>query len=526
MSYSYVQQVNENLICCICRTPFVDPCTTRTCCHTFCRECILVALRNASQCPVDRSPLSPVDLVSADPLVRNLVDELIVECPNREKGCTHTCQRQLIQSHIRTSCEYKHTVVQRNENLPDNAEVTEMKQRSEKESGEHTTGETDPSVCPDCLDSVPELQAHSASCPEAIVCCPQASNGCPWSGRRNTLNSTHIQTCPYEAIKGFFTVQERRMNAVRDENQILRNRVSELEGLVRALNRECGLLREALGPWYRPEQGGSNTVTASDVPDYTYPDGVVEALARAILNPQPENTTPLPTETPSVPSTSTEPSAPHFPVLAVDIALSVNSSQQQPQVSYQYSHPPPPPPSLPYTPYSYPYPYPNFSVPSTTPTSPPGHTSTNAGTSNNATFTSPIAPLNLSTTLLGTLTSLHNTITSLSSSIDSLARQHEVAITAETMRNAEEVRSLRTAIQGLRMQIHTIMMDRNAQIVNAASAAAGRTQGDGSANTSGPPPSGLGPVAPPVDLWAPVPPGMFQRFPFPHGHGHGPVTRL
>lgn len=35
-----------------------------------------------------------------------LVDELIVECPNRSIGCTHSCQRQFVDAHIRESCQF------------------------------------------------------------------------------------------------------------------------------------------------------------------------------------------------------------------------------------------------------------------------------------------------------------------------------------------------------------------------------------------------------------------------------------
>lgn len=35
-----------------------------------------------------------------------LVDELIVECPLRNAGCPHTCQRQLLESHVKDACPY------------------------------------------------------------------------------------------------------------------------------------------------------------------------------------------------------------------------------------------------------------------------------------------------------------------------------------------------------------------------------------------------------------------------------------
>ena len=54
------------------RCPFVDPCTTRTCCHTFCYECVARAIAISAHCPVDRCPLTVQDLGPADPLIRNV----------------------------------------------------------------------------------------------------------------------------------------------------------------------------------------------------------------------------------------------------------------------------------------------------------------------------------------------------------------------------------------------------------------------------------------------------------------------
>ena len=34
------------------------------------------------------------------------MDELIVECPLRTAGCPHTCQRQLLEGHMKGTCQY------------------------------------------------------------------------------------------------------------------------------------------------------------------------------------------------------------------------------------------------------------------------------------------------------------------------------------------------------------------------------------------------------------------------------------
>ena len=107
------------------RAPFVEPLKTRTCSHTFCRECIVTALGVSKFCPIDRWPLTLDDLSPADPVVRNvrivivyvkmrsdspvnskLVDELPVLCPNFDLGCLVSPQRQLLLSHLAESCPF------------------------------------------------------------------------------------------------------------------------------------------------------------------------------------------------------------------------------------------------------------------------------------------------------------------------------------------------------------------------------------------------------------------------------------
>lgn len=64
-----------------------------------------------------------------------------------------------------------------------------------------------------------------------------------------------------------------------------------------------------------------------------------------------------------------------------------------------------------------------------------------------------IAPLNLSTTLESSLHGLRESVVGLAASVDSMGRRHEIALTNETARMAEEVGGLRAGLHGLRMQV-------------------------------------------------------------------------
>ena len=96
------------------------------------------------------------------------------------------------------------------------------------------------------------MKDHLAnSCPEKIVSCGQAGNGCMWKGRKVSLE-THIDKCPYESVKGFFAIHSAQMAQVSKDNDRLRCRTEELEGTIRTLRQELEWAKIALGPWYRP----------------------------------------------------------------------------------------------------------------------------------------------------------------------------------------------------------------------------------------------------------------------------------
>lgn len=59
---------------------------------------------------------------------------------------------------------------------------------------------------------------------------------------------------------------------------------------------------------------------------------------------------------------------------------------------------------------------------------------------------------------------LRESLITLSEALESQGRRLELALTTEGLRVSEEVGSLKAIMQGLRMQVHAIMMDRNALV--------------------------------------------------------------
>ncbi|KAG8886131.1 hypothetical protein FRB97_007169 [Tulasnella sp. 331] len=283
--------------------------------------------------------------------------------------------------------------------------------------------------------------SHYATCQYIPIPCTHSASGCPWQGPRHSLDPNHLLTCAYEAIKGFFTIQEDRTKTLMQENVDLRRTVIDLEQKVISQQRDLECAKVRLGPWFKlPTQtGGHMSMGSAGSADASGGGGPtpqrVEMRRRlsvplnsAIFSVEDSNsrhnrTPSLPQAGPTDADTRQNADTPHE-ATSFDDPLSTfsNSSSTQPNPLYLRTY------------------------------------------SNN-----PVAPLNLSSSLEGTLTSLRQSIVSLGGSLDSLERKQDIMLTTETLRMHEDVASVRAIVHGLRMQVHNIMMDRNIYFNNRLS---------------------------------------------------------
>jgi len=262
--------------------------------------------------------------------------------------------------------------------------------------------------------------------------CPHAVHGCPYDGP--LASKDHLLTCPYETIKDFFPANTARLSLLTEQNLLLRHRVESLEGTVQSLRREMAAVRHTLGPWLRLD---SHLIT-SETPLQNQPravgrgEGFTERLeeareyassfdALAFYFPEASQVR----RSGHRPSTSVGGMNGHVGLPGPTIGQQVGFQMAGPG-SEQYGHP-------------------------------PGLRST------------AVAPLDLGTTLEGTLKGLRESVVSVAAGMDSLGRRSEIALTNETLRLGEEVVSLRGNVHGLRMQVHAMMMDRNAQFTGRES---------------------------------------------------------
>ncbi|XP_013785483.1 E3 ubiquitin-protein ligase NRDP1-like [Limulus polyphemus] len=98
-------EVDEELICPICSGVLEEPLQAPQCEHAFCRICIHEWLTRQQTCPVDRTPITPLQLKSVPRILRNLLSRLLISCDNSTFGCAAVVKLDRLSSHLE-GCEH------------------------------------------------------------------------------------------------------------------------------------------------------------------------------------------------------------------------------------------------------------------------------------------------------------------------------------------------------------------------------------------------------------------------------------
>ncbi|XP_041114018.1 E3 ubiquitin-protein ligase LNX-like isoform X2 [Polyodon spathula] len=102
-TYSYQEEVDDDIICQICLQPLILPIDT-PCGHTYCTLCLTSFLLEKDFCPVDRSPIMLQTCKNSSILVNKLLDKLLVTCPLTEH-CSEILQRCDLEPHLKNRCK-------------------------------------------------------------------------------------------------------------------------------------------------------------------------------------------------------------------------------------------------------------------------------------------------------------------------------------------------------------------------------------------------------------------------------------
>lgn len=102
----FVGEVDEELLCTICRYVLQTPVQIRQCEHCFCSSCINEWLQHQQVCPIDRNSVTPMaDLIQAPRVLRNMLSRLKITCDNKDFGCTNVVALEGLETHL-TECSF------------------------------------------------------------------------------------------------------------------------------------------------------------------------------------------------------------------------------------------------------------------------------------------------------------------------------------------------------------------------------------------------------------------------------------
>ncbi|KAL7418483.1 hypothetical protein Q5752_006941 [Cryptotrichosporon argae] len=286
--YDYVEDVDPNLMCAICQSALVDPVTTTSCKHTFCRDCITRSLSHSPRCPIDRSALTAANLRATEQIVVMMLDELKVRCA--AAGCGKVMQRGLLLPHLRTCtrsvivCGEGCGLSMSRDRMPHHrayecfqrrmecgkcgTTVAFREAKSSAAASEDEAGAGAGVTCAQCAQTITTSpHAHQWTCPAVLVPCVHAARGCSGIVARSDL-AAHLESCPFEGLSAYFaTVDERfrtmeeRVTAVERDNAALR---AEVERLERHARRPAGSLSERLAEAMSVQRAEPTPATLED----------------------------------------------------------------------------------------------------------------------------------------------------------------------------------------------------------------------------------------------------------------------
>ncbi|WWC64460.1 uncharacterized protein I303_107070 [Kwoniella dejecticola CBS 10117] len=270
--YDYVEPIDPNLTCAICQSALVDPVTTTSCKHTFCRDCITKAIAVNPQCPIDRSALSVSSLRDTEQLVKLMLDELKVRCAAEE--CGAVMERGLLLSHLRScpktvvTCQdgdcglsmSRHRLphhrayecFQRNMECKKCGTMLVFKDRKAQKSSECCQSSSAEGKCELCEEIIGHDSLHHRwTCPRVRVACPHVTRGCPAIIPRSELQN-HLKTCSFEALSAFFEQNDARFRLLEQKNETLQAEVDLLKTELRSSNSGNGRPPQLWGSRVRP----------------------------------------------------------------------------------------------------------------------------------------------------------------------------------------------------------------------------------------------------------------------------------
>lgn len=261
----YTGQVDDNLLCGICKTPYHKPLTTKACGHTFCEACLYQALeeargrsRNRAPCPLCRTELNvggergPRRFVRVVEMSAQL-DRLEVKCPNNTQLCKWTGPRSSAERHVHHDCDYAlipcadsncaKTIIRKSrgttcrhyegpcaycgEDIDLSTEVQHLM----------TVCTNYQASCGYCAKEVvrDQLAAHEEACSVELTTCSYSKLGCAFSSPRKDVLE-HEKTCDRGAFMELVDGLEKRLQA--DMTEMKESLTTQMEQKIQLQKRQ------------------------------------------------------------------------------------------------------------------------------------------------------------------------------------------------------------------------------------------------------------------------------------------------
>lgn len=261
----YISQVDDNLLCGICKTPYYKPLTTKACGHTFCEACLYQALqeargrsRNRAPCPLCRTELNVGGERGSRRFVRVVemsaqLDRLEVKCPNNTQLCKWTGPRSSAEAHARNVCDYAlcpcadsscaKTIIRKSRGTICRhcegpcAYCEEMIDLSTEVQHHMTVCAKYRAPCGYCGKEVARdmLAAHEEACSVELATCSYSKLGCSFSSPRKDVLK-HEKTCNRGAFMELVDGVEKRLKA--DMTEMKESLTTQMEQKIQIQKRQ------------------------------------------------------------------------------------------------------------------------------------------------------------------------------------------------------------------------------------------------------------------------------------------------
>lgn len=216
---------SANLICPIHKGLFISPVVAK-CGHTFCKPCLVLhvenGIRQMNECPLDKTVIKKEDLYTVIP---NLV--VVESISSAQIYCKYGCKKE-------------NGIWKRDdEGCPKIINLGKRKQHEEKCAYAKMKCPYNEG-CP--LIRRMDLEQHLKTCTH--VPCPHKKYGCKFEAGASSLEE-HLQTCPFEAIKGFIEMNQKKIIKMKRKMREKDEASKLLNGAIAQLNTKLDYLVES-----------------------------------------------------------------------------------------------------------------------------------------------------------------------------------------------------------------------------------------------------------------------------------------